>query len=164
MVPDSVLASWRHQRGETGDKVFCFKVERRPAVPPWVPQREDDAVFAIDTQAGQGYGRTRNVPGGAPAPVEPVPAAKPPVTQAKPVDPSQARSRAAIDRAKRELRERLTTAMAAVAATGVSSEAQASQASWIAWATGAAATSSARRCRDDLKVPPRIFGTIKKSS
>jgi hypothetical protein len=30
--------------------------------------------------------------------------------------------------------------------------------------TRAAATSSARRCRDDLNVPPRIFGTIKKSS
>jgi hypothetical protein len=62
MVPHRVLASWRHQRGEAGDKVFGFEAERRRAVAPWVPQREHDAVFGVDAQAGQGDGWAQDVP------------------------------------------------------------------------------------------------------
>ena len=62
MVPDGVLASWRHQRGETSDKVYSLKAERRGPVPPWMPQREDDAVLTVDAQAGQRNGRTQDVP------------------------------------------------------------------------------------------------------
>ena len=66
MVPDGVLASWRHQRGEPGhevvDVVSSLKAERRGPVPPWMPQREDDAVLTVDAQAGQRNGRTQDVP------------------------------------------------------------------------------------------------------
>jgi hypothetical protein len=58
MVPDGVLASWRHQRREAGHEVFIFEAERHSPVPPWVPQREDDAVLTVDAQAGQRNGRT----------------------------------------------------------------------------------------------------------
>ena len=48
MVPDRVQASRRRQRGGGGHEVFGFKTKRRSAVPPRVPQREDDAALAID--------------------------------------------------------------------------------------------------------------------
>jgi hypothetical protein len=60
MAPDGVLASWRHQRREAGhevvDVVSIFEAERHRPVPPWVPQRKDDAVLTADAQAGQGDG------------------------------------------------------------------------------------------------------------
>jgi hypothetical protein len=36
MVPDGVLAAWRNQRGETGDKLFTFEAECRGPVAPRV--------------------------------------------------------------------------------------------------------------------------------
>jgi len=66
MVPDGVLASWRHQRREARhevvDVVSVFEAERRGPIPPWMPQREDDAVLTVDAQAGQRNGRTQDVP------------------------------------------------------------------------------------------------------
>jgi len=66
MAPDGVLASWRHQRREAGhevvDVVSIFEAERHRPVPPWVPQRKDDAVLTADAQAGQGDGWAQDVP------------------------------------------------------------------------------------------------------
>jgi len=66
MVPDGVLASRRHQRREAGyevvDVVSIFEAERHSPVPPWVPQREDDAVLTVDAQAGQRNGWAQDIP------------------------------------------------------------------------------------------------------
>ncbi len=62
MVPDRMLAAWRHQRGQARDEVFGFNAERRRAVRPWVPQREHDAVLPVDAQAGQGDRRAQDTP------------------------------------------------------------------------------------------------------
>lgn len=96
---------------------------------------------------------------GAPAPVEPI-AAKPPVEKAA-VDPSQARARAALDRVKRELKERLTTAMATggpeAAARACSDEAQALTAQ-VAKETGVKLGRSSLRLRNPANAGPAWVG------
>lgn len=94
---------------------------------------------------------------GSPAPVEPAPSAKAPIAQAPVADQSQARARAALDRVKRELKERLTTAMATggpeAAARACSDEAQTLTAQ-VAKETGVKVGRSSLRLRNPANAGP----------
>lgn len=100
---------------------------------------------------------------GSSAPVEPPSpkAATPAQVQAPPADPAQARARAALDRVKRELKERLTSAMATggpeAAARACSDEAQALTAT-VAKETGVKLGRSSLRLRNPANAGPAWVG------